>query len=112
MTEAVIWKHYHTTSLICVVVGMQKQFRYKGSIDLLGLILVLMVVFHFVRGMTESMEHVFIQCVETQKIWVCMLQWLQIRHVRVGWNEELQWICARTRSKRCHATSSAKIAIA
>lgn len=47
----------------------------------------------------ESINHLFFDCQETNRIWRTVLNWIQIPHVASNWNEELEWLSKKCKGK-------------
>lgn len=61
-------------------------------------------------GMTANMEccfcsgielinHLFFECLTTRKIWIEILEWIQIQHNPEDWLKEMKWITHQTKGK-------------
>lgn len=51
----------------------------------------------------ESIHLLFFDCDEMRKIWIQILEWLQMKHIPSGWHDEIQWLTQHTRSKSLRA---------
>ncbi|XP_058764243.1 uncharacterized protein LOC131637655 [Vicia villosa] len=47
----------------------------------------------------ETLNHLLFECTGTKAIWQYVLDWLQIHHVPLRWNEEMRWMMARSKGK-------------
>lgn len=41
---------------------------------------------------SETIQHLLFACEGTKKIWEEILNWIQVDHKALSWNEELSWI--------------------
>ncbi|XP_058775467.1 uncharacterized protein LOC131649726 [Vicia villosa] len=47
----------------------------------------------------ESYNHLFFDCAELRKIWVVVLDWIQIQHTPDKWDDELPWALSSCKGK-------------
>lgn len=47
----------------------------------------------------ETIQHIFFQCNVLSQFWKHTLKWLEVPHSPGGWNEELDWIIKKCKSK-------------
>lgn len=40
----------------------------------------------------ESIQHLLFHCSVMKSIWSYVLKWLNVSHIPLGWNKELQWV--------------------
>ncbi|KAL5146890.1 putative ribonuclease H protein [Glycine soja] len=59
----------------------------------------------------ESMNHLFFVCDNSKRVWMEVLQWVQIRHDPSDWPNELHWLTHHTKGKGTRA-AVLKMAIA
>ncbi|KAH1252729.1 hypothetical protein GmHk_04G009618 [Glycine max] len=52
----------------------------------------------------ESMNHLFFACDNSKRVWMKVLQWVQIRHDPSDWPNELHWLIRHTKGKGTRAT--------
>lgn len=52
----------------------------------------------------ESMNHLFFACDNSKRVWMEVLQWVQIRHDPSDWPNELHWLIRHTKGKGTRAT--------
>ncbi|XP_058741424.1 uncharacterized protein LOC131613801 [Vicia villosa] len=51
------------------------------------------------KEVDESINHVFFECRDTNRIWKATLEWMNIDREPKGWNAEFKWIDENTKKK-------------
>lgn len=47
----------------------------------------------------ESQQHLLFECVETRTIWKNVLEWIQVDHEPLGWEQEIDWLVNMCKGK-------------